>query len=278
MKMNKFIFPFAFVFLCTSVFAGQGMDLYLEARTYFKSAKYNPSNYDLALKKVNQSLEYFDSNASAFKLRGRIWLMKKEYENALSDFEHALSLEPEDSWTFSSIAVVKFYQQKYDEALAFNYKAILLSDENDAAYANRAHYYYLIKDYEKALTDYNKALYLNANVIRALNGRGTVFFLMGEYEEALTDFNRVEWLSPEEPVPSFFKGLISEKRGNLAQAIEYYTDSITRSKKIPDPFNDPYIARSRVLSKLGKDKRAKMDLEKAEELNIHFYPDLSELD
>ena len=251
------------------------MDLYLEARTHFKSAKYNPANYDLALRKVNLSLEYFNSNTSAYRLRGKIWLMKKEYEKALSDFEHALSLEPDYSWTYSSIATVKFYQQKYDEFLAFNYKAILLNNENETAYSNRAHYYYLIKNYEKSLTDYNKSLYLNANHVHALNGRGAVLFSMEKYEDALIDFNRVEWLSPEEPVPSFFKGLISEKRGDLAPAIKHFTDSISRSKKTPEPFKDPYLTRSRVLTKLGKFRRAKIDLKNAEELNTHIFPEFT---
>lgn len=89
--------------------------------------------------------------------------------------------------------VIKFYRSDFDGAMSDFNEAIRLDPENSVAYFNRGNIYMSLKDYKNALFDYDKAIELNKNFADAYYNRGQLKFYKGDRDASCED-----WLKAEE--------------------------------------------------------------------------------
>lgn len=101
--------------------------------------------------------------------RGSFYLTKGEYDQAISEFNKALEINPKDS----------------------------------GAYKNRGAAYMNKRQYDQAISDYTKALEINPKDAEAYNIRGRAYYFKGEYEKSWEDLNKAEDLGYKVP-PEFF--------------------------------------------------------------------------
>lgn len=116
-------------------------------------------DYDTAIEHYTRAIELYgpDTKAAAYsyRLRGDVLARLRRPDAALSDFNKAIALEP-------------------DNADAYRYRGQLLSGR---------------RQYEAALRDYRKALRYDDEAATTLKARGATLYKMGRPEEALADLD-----------------------------------------------------------------------------------------
>lgn len=123
--------------------------------------------------------------------RGTAFLQRREFDRAISDFNHALKMNPDDEKT-SSI------------------------------YNNRGNAYVGKGLYDQAIPDFTKAIALNPRYEVAYSNRGNTYYTKGLYDQALKDFNTALEINPGYVEVHFNKALVLEDMGHMKEAIDAY--------------------------------------------------------
>jgi len=165
--------------------------------------------------------------ALVYRNRGIAYYLLKEYQRALSDFNHALELDPNIDFIYNWRGWAYYYLKEYQRALNDFNCALELDPDHASAYEGRGWTYYYFKDYQRALSDFdrlaglqawgylsrssfheklkqyqqaiddcNRFLELNPNDASAYNSRGAAYYWLKEYQRALSDFNHALELDP----------------------------------------------------------------------------------
>ncbi|MBR1728130.1 MAG: glucosaminidase domain-containing protein [Selenomonadaceae bacterium] len=90
-----------------------------------------------AIETYDRLTEINDEFIQAFYNRGRLKLLNGDYDNAISDFERVLELEPITADAKNEIAIAHFKQKKYQEAYEDINVAYDINDRNETVLANK---------------------------------------------------------------------------------------------------------------------------------------------
>jgi tetratricopeptide (TPR) repeat protein len=123
--------------------------------------------------------------------RGAAFLNKKEYDKSISDYNHALNMNPN------------------------NEKVSSIYNNRGNAYAGKGLY-------DHAISDFTKALTINPKYELAYSNRGNTYLIKGLYHQALADFNKALEINPRYAEAYFNKALVLEQMGCIQEAIEAY--------------------------------------------------------
>jgi tetratricopeptide (TPR) repeat protein len=163
-----------------------------------------------------------------FNNRGMGFAGTGELDQAISDYDEAIYLNPSFALAYSNRGVA--YQAKGNIARAIEdySKAIALAPELSAAFNNRCYALAESGKPEQALTDCDKALALKGNDARALDSRAYVYFRLGRYDNAIRDSDGALELDPAMPTAYFVRGLSKLKLGDAASG----QADLTRAKSL----------------------------------------------
>jgi tetratricopeptide (TPR) repeat protein len=182
-------------------------DLKLLARRNALEVSHNRFNADFgrlvaAIGKVLEKAEaerkqHQEANlALAYNTRGGAHLEKKDYDNALSDFNEAIRLDPNFALAYKNRGWVRCEKKEYDKAISDFNEAIRLDPNLALAYNNRGGAHLEKKDYDNALSDFNEAIRLDPNLALAYNNRGWFHIKKRDYDKAISDFDEAIRLDP----------------------------------------------------------------------------------
>ena len=141
---------------------------------------------------------------------------------------------------------------KNDEALADFNKAISLDPNYGQAFADRGQIYRKTKRLDQAMPDYERALALDANYAPAWLGRGLVNKARGEATAALEDFNKAIALRPDDAEAYYNRGQLYQSEKQHEFAIEDFTAA---NGLVPQQV-EPLLGRALSYLALGKAKEA----------------------
>lgn len=131
--------------------------------------------------------------------RGNGWLLRRDFERALSDFQFALSLD-QDYWRSNAVIGILYQRtNQLDLALKYLGRSIELNAQNSPAYQARALVHLANKEFSAALMDANSGINVAGNTSNlhfALNIRGVILERMGRIEEAIKDFSSAVKANP----------------------------------------------------------------------------------
>ncbi len=148
---------------------------------------------------------------------------------------------------------------RYQEALADFNKAISIDPNYAQAYANRGLVYRETGKLNLALADYDKALSIDANYANAYLGRGMVYREEGKLIPALRDFNKAIAIRPDSAQAYYNRGLLYQSQNQHNFAIDDFTTAIGLSTQQAAPF----IARGLSYMAVKNYKSAASDLDNA---------------
>jgi tetratricopeptide (TPR) repeat protein len=170
-------------------------------------------------------------------------------------------------------ALLKSARQKrltrdYDGALLDVNQAVEKSANDEKAYLERARLNFAQKKFAEAISDCTKSIELKENP-RALNVRAAAKIDIKDYEGAMQDSSRTLEISPgtnEAASALSYRGRSKQFQGNDKDAIDDFNASI----KINANKAGPYVFKAWSEIKLKQIDQAKIDLDKAIELNPRY--------
>jgi tetratricopeptide (TPR) repeat protein len=136
------------------------------------NAHFNKQEYKQAIEDYNQAIKINPNLAIAYCNIGSVHNLQNNYQKAIDYFNKALQAtgdwgNGELALCYSKRGLAYFELKKYEQALADYNQAISLYPNLAAAYYGRGKFYHYFKKYEQALADYNQAFSLNPNLAAA---------------------------------------------------------------------------------------------------------------
>jgi tetratricopeptide (TPR) repeat protein len=151
--------------------------------------------------------------------RGYAYYKKRNYDQALSDFNAVIRLDPNIARIYIKRGMAYEYSERnYDETID-NFNSAIRLKPNNARYYNYRCWALVLKgDAESALSDCNKSLELQPDDPNTFDSRGLAHFALGNYQAALKDFNRTIQLDSSAWSTHLNKARVLEILGNTSQA------------------------------------------------------------
>nr|XP_044621462.1 tetratricopeptide repeat protein 6 isoform X1 [Equus asinus] len=176
-----------------------------------------------AIQDINAAIK-INTTAEFLTNRGVIHQFMGQQQNAMKDYQAAISLNPEYSLAYFNAGNIYFHHRQFSQASDYFSKALKFDPENEyatmnraiantilkkykeaeedfanvvkncpswaAVYFNRAHLHCCLKQYELAEGDLTEALSLKPNDALVYNLRAEVRGKIGLIEDAMADYNR----------------------------------------------------------------------------------------
>ncbi len=107
--------------------------------------------------------------------RGKVLILKGEYDKAVSDFDKALSINPKNADAFRNRGLAWLRKGDRDKAIADFTKSLGIDPKSAWAYTNRGLAWWRKGEYDKALPDYLKAVEIDTNFVPASNNLASFY-------------------------------------------------------------------------------------------------------
>ncbi len=163
-----------------------------------------------------------DNLAITYSNRGNSFYDLGQYDRAITDYDVALDLSPDDPVTLSNRGAAHLELGNNASALADLNEAILQYPENSVALTNRCWIHAVGGRYELARFDCDEALGLEPLDPIALASRAYVLMQLGDSAGAQEDADLAVRFGAHLWQTHFYRGLAYEMTGDLAAAEESY--------------------------------------------------------
>ena len=155
--------------------------------------------------------------ASAYRLRGGIYGLKRENEKATADLNEAIRLDP--GTIAYSRAMIRLLERDHEAAIAEFSEAIMSNPANGELYNARGVAYLRNGAIDSAIVDYSEAVRRDPRSVTALGNRGRAYYNKGQLGPALADLNEAIRLAPNYPQTYVNRALVFEKQDNIDAAM-----------------------------------------------------------
>jgi tetratricopeptide (TPR) repeat protein len=191
--------------------------------------------------------------------RGVAYLSKSDHDRALTDFNDAIKLRPNQVLAYFNRAAVYFTKQDYDRALDDLKQTIKLQPDFALAYLKRGSVYHVKGDSDRALADFNQAIKLQPNSALFYTVRGEVYANRGHHERAIADFNEAIKLQPD-LIENYLRRAGSyREKGDYDRAFADHNQALQLAPENADAYN----SRGWALAQKGDFDHALDDLNQA---------------
>jgi tetratricopeptide (TPR) repeat protein len=168
-----------------------------------------------------QALPAQTQTAESYLKQGREKMAKKEYKRAVTDFSIALEIEPSVEAYFLR-ATAKYMLDNVQEALTDYDNALSLDPYNAVIYNSRGNVKDELKRTVEAMKDYNKAISLDSNYTNAYYNRAIAHYNVQEFKESQADFSRVLLKTPQDAEAMIGIGLCLVKMNKVDEACAWF--------------------------------------------------------
>jgi len=166
---------------------------------------------------VKKAFALDDSLGMAHAYLGRIYLTKKQHDQAISEGERGLALSPNDDFVQAALAITLYYSERIEEAIMLYRKAIRLNPFPPVWYLwGLGSCYRDLGRYEEAIEEFKKALRLYPDSLPPHLGLAATYSLMGRQQEAHAEAAEILRIDPKFSLNRHAKGFLFFKKQNDA--------------------------------------------------------------
>ncbi len=154
-------------------------------------------NNDRAMADYNHAIGVNPKNSFAYNNRANAWKDKGDYDRAIADYDEAIRIEPKYSGAYYGRGNAWNKKQEYDRGLKDFNHALQLDPKNSLHYNGRANAWIGKGDLDRAMADFNESIRIDPKHADAYSNRGDAWKNKGEFDIALADFNEAIRLNPK---------------------------------------------------------------------------------
>ncbi len=198
--------------------------------------------------------------------KGTAHLEKGEYDQAISEFNKALEINPRDANAYFNRGLAYHNKGQYDQAISDYTKALEINPGFAEAYNNRGFTCGLKGQFDQAISDLNKALEINPSFALAYNNRGWAYLAKDQLDQAISDLNKALEINPKFDLPYYNRGMVYAKKKQYDEAISEYTKAL----EINPRKAEAYISRGFAYHNKGQYDQAISDYTKSLEINPNY--------
>jgi len=210
-----------------------GLILYNRGVYYLKRNKNND-----ALTDFNWDLILDPDNNEAYKNRGGIYLQQGKSSEARDDFRKVLELQSDAPANYFNLAQALVNLNQIDDAMKNYDQALRMAPDYAEVYHNRGLAYSKQKLWDKALDDLEHAISLDPKNGHIYYNRGLIYEQMGNPDKAIADYSKSIELNPLYPEGYNNRGILYAKQEKWTEAIADFQKSIELVPNFPDPYQN----------------------------------------
>jgi protein O-GlcNAc transferase len=154
-------------------------------------------NYHDAITNFNKAISINPKHHSLYNNLGVLFKETEKYDKAIENFQKAIELNPNYSEAYNNLGIIFKNKFQYIEAYNNYKKAIELNPNYAEAYNNIGLLYAERARHKESITYFNKAIELNNSYIDAYENRASAYSLNSEYLLAINDYNQLKILKPD---------------------------------------------------------------------------------
>lgn len=198
------------------------------SRTLSQSARASLGRGELqqALTDFNRALELDPENADALAGRGSTRIVLRDQTNGLADLDRAVSLAPQDAFLLRQRGVAHGVLGRGDAALADLGRALELAPNDGQALLVRAELQRNLGRLDAAWTDYTAAIAALPHLAEPHLGRAVTLLRQRKWRDALPDFDRALELQPASVEALVGRGTARNSTGNFSGSVADHTRAL----------------------------------------------------
>jgi tetratricopeptide (TPR) repeat protein/predicted Ser/Thr protein kinase len=158
----------------------------------------NMGQQDEAKKAFQQAMARIDrmSEREKYRTRGAYYLVMREPDKALEQFQQLVKLFPADTAGLANLALAHFYRREMESALEDGRKAIEIYPKNVIQLNNVALYAMYAADFQMGITESQKVIDLNPSFPKGYVGLALSQLGLGQTDAAAATWDKVAKISP----------------------------------------------------------------------------------
>ena len=142
---------------------------------------------------LTETIKNNPNDPQAYNMRGSVLAQAGKTEEALVDFNKAISLDPNYGQAFANRGLIYRKTKRLDQAMSDYERALALDPNYAPAWLGRGMVYKARNEPREALEDFNKAISLRPDNAEAYYNRGLLYQSEKQHQFAIDDFTRSEW-------------------------------------------------------------------------------------
>ncbi|MEM2759277.1 MAG: tetratricopeptide repeat protein [Nitrososphaerales archaeon] len=127
---------------------------------------------------------------------GEDCIASKDFQHAITFFEKALEINPDNDFAWGGKALALDYMKRYEEALECYNKALGANPNNAITWHNRGLSLASLKRLKEAVESFEKAIELNPKYAKAWYNKGRLLSKLGDTDGSQTCLNTARKLEP----------------------------------------------------------------------------------
>ena len=201
---------------------------------------------------------YTELTPSGYKDRGLLAYERREYKDAISDFDLAIDRKSDYAEAYYWRGLAKYRLKRPDEEIIADYsEAIRLNSNYAEAYYERGRAKYRLKQHEEAVDDLSRAVDLKSDYTEAYYWRGLAKYYLEQYEEVIVDCSEAIRLDPTHA--RFYQGC-----GRAKYRLQLYEEAIvdhSEAIRLDPDYREAYYWRGLSKKQMGQDASAILDFD-----------------
>jgi len=225
-----------------------------------------------ALNEVDRFLRESSPQDALHTFKGRIYMAEKDYDQARTEFEKALEINPDNAQPYLFLGQLHLQENRLEEAIREMDKLIVQNSRFTPAFLLRAYYFELKNDLPQAINSYQKTLELSPDHPIAANNLAWLYCQNGQnLGQAVSLASMARKKDPNNPSYADTLGWAYYKMANYTLAVDQLLFSVNNGK--PNAGN--YFRLGMAYYRKGGTILAKQTLRKAIAMEPSF-PDAEE--
>jgi tetratricopeptide (TPR) repeat protein len=184
------------------------------------------NKHRVAIFLLSESLKRDPSNVITYLDRGASQLIMGDVELALSDYNAAISLQPQFALAWYDRGTTLAGLGIYDRAVADLSEAIRLRSDFAPAYCVRGVANFRTEHINEALLDFTAGIEHDPGLVECHINRGTLYLLEADYQKAIDDLTKALELAPSSAAALGRRGQAYEGLGQRDQALDDFRKAL----------------------------------------------------